>query len=121
MKIVIIESPYQGGKPENVEYARKALKDSLERGEAPFASHLLYTQVWDDANPEQRKMGIDAGHEFIGAADIMAVYYDLGRTEGMRKGIERASANDTIRIEFRSLETSNYDPRALSATSNEGE
>ncbi len=47
MEAVILESPY-GGTPEeverNVKYARACLRDCLLRGEAPFASHLLYTQ-----------------------------------------------------------------------------
>ena len=43
MRFVIIESPYAGNVEENEEYARKCLRDCLMRGEAPFASHLLYT------------------------------------------------------------------------------
>ena len=51
---VIIESPYSPGSPENIEYARRCLFDSLLRGESPFASHLLYTQVLDDTDSKQR-------------------------------------------------------------------
>ena len=40
---MILESPYAGRVEENVAYARAAVRDSLLRGEAPIASHLLYT------------------------------------------------------------------------------
>lgn len=61
--LVIVESPYAGDVDANVTYARRALRDCLERGEAPIASHLLYTQpgVLDDTVPEQRALGIAAG------------------------------------------------------------
>lgn len=42
MRRVIVESPYAGDVIRNVEYARAAMRDCLQRGEAPFASHLLY-------------------------------------------------------------------------------
>lgn len=67
MKRVILESPYAGDTAEDVErnltYAREALRDSLLRGEAPIASHLLYTQkgVLDDRIREERGLGIAAG------------------------------------------------------------
>src|SRR5690606_24498929 len=46
--LVIIESPYSGDVERNTEYARSCLLDSLRRGEAPIASHLLHTQVLED-------------------------------------------------------------------------
>src|SRR5690606_40243334 len=56
-RLVIVESPYAAkeffDRVRNQDYARAALRDSLLRGEAPFASHLLYTQagVLDDDIP----------------------------------------------------------------------
>ena len=44
MRLVIFESPYAGDVEANTEYARRCVRDSLMRGEAPIASHLLYTQ-----------------------------------------------------------------------------
>jgi hypothetical protein len=60
---VILESPYAGDVEANMRYARAAMRDSLMRGEAPFASHLLYTQegVLLDSVPEERTLGIEAG------------------------------------------------------------
>ena len=48
-EFVIIESPFKGNTPaeeaENIAYAKEVMRDSLYRGEAPFASHLLYPQM----------------------------------------------------------------------------
>ena len=105
MRCVIIESPYAGDVEENVEYARKCVHDSLKRGEAPIASHLLYTQpgVLDDDVPAERKMGIDAGLAWLKVADASVVYVDRGVSEGMRYGLQAARDAD-VPIEFRMLE-----------------
>ena len=93
---VIIESPYAGNSREEIDqheqYARACLKDCLLRGEAPFASHLLYTQegVLDDRDPEERKLGIEAGLVWGAMAKQTIVYTDHGITPGMQKGINRA-------------------------------
>lgn len=103
--LVIIESPYAGDVAKNVRYARAALRDSVIRGEAPLASHLLFTQegvLLDDA-PEERKLGINAGLAWGRVADMTAAYYDLGISEGMRHGINRAIDESRL-VEFRSIE-----------------
>lgn len=89
MKRVVIESPYAGDVAANVTYARRCLLDSLRRGEAPFASHLLYTQdgVLSDLLPEERSLGIAAGLAWGTVAQLAAVYLDRGVSEGMRQGI----------------------------------
>ena len=91
MKLVIVESPYAGDVERNVQYARSAMLDCLIRGEAPLASHLLYTQVLDDAAPESRRMGIEAGLAWGWHAHATVVYTDLGVTPGMQQGVERAN------------------------------
>lgn len=88
---VVLESPYAGDLERNIRYAKAALLDSLERGEAPMASHLLYTQVWDDALPEVRARGISAGHAFIISAHYLVVYQDYGISPGMQLGIDTAN------------------------------
>lgn len=92
--MVQLESPF--GAPDargiitNVAYALIAMHDSLSRGEAPFASHLLYTQVFDDADPEERQIGIEAGLRIGEGAELTAVYGDLGISRGMQYGIAHA-------------------------------
>ena len=80
---VIVESPYAGDIARNVLYARACLLDSIRRGEAPFASHLLYPQVLDEYNPEDRAQGITLGHEVMVRADLVVFYTDLGWSPGM--------------------------------------
>lgn len=106
MLCVIIESPFKNDDQfihkENILYAEKCMFDSLNRGESPFLSHLLYTKVLDDNDPEQRKQGIIAASSWIKKADLMAVYTDRGITEGMKEGIKIAE-NNGIPIEYRRI------------------
>ena len=90
MRLVILESPYAGDIARNEHYARAAMRDCLSRGEAPFASHLLYTQCLDDNDVVARALGIEAGLAWGRMADATVVYRDLGITAGMHIGIERA-------------------------------
>lgn len=107
-RLVIIESPYRGKDylelEQNITYARAAMHDSLLRGEAPFASHLLYTQdgVLDDKVPGERERGIAAGLAWGKCAEATVVYVDRGIFEGMKRGIKHA--RDLGRpVEYRSL------------------
>lgn len=102
MRLVILESPYAGDVGANVRYALDCLRDSLKRGEAPLASHLLYTQVLDDTAPEERHLGIEAGLAWGARAEATIVYTDRGVSEGMKKGIDRARAEGRP-IEYRTL------------------
>lgn len=106
MRRVVIESPLSPSNghsfESNQEYARRCMSDSLKRGEAPYASHLLYTQMLDDFDPEERKLGMEAGFLWGEAANTVAVYTDRGMSSGMIEGIKRAQARGA-NIEFRSL------------------
>lgn len=94
MRRVIIESPYAGDVERNLRYLRACMRDCLLRGEAPFASHGLYTQpgVLDDDIPAERHRGITAGFAWRAVADCTVVYDDLGVTGGMQTGIDHATA-----------------------------
>lgn len=105
---VILESPYGGDEDtvtRNVAYARACMRDSLLRGESPFAAHLLYTQpdVLVDELPAERKLGIKAGFAWRPFAYTTVVYIDLGITPGMQEGIDDSLARG-ISVEHRSLE-----------------
>jgi hypothetical protein len=67
------------------------------RGEAPYASHLLYTQddVLDDTVPEEREHGIQAGFAFRHVAKATVVYVDLGLSRSMEYGIKHARLIDS--------------------------
>lgn len=107
MRLTIIESPY-AAKSElllarNISYAHKCIADSLRRGEAPFASHLLYTTALDDMKEEERSLGMLAGWYWMRRADQVAVYTDLDISKGMREGI-RMAEELSLPVYFRSLE-----------------
>lgn len=104
MRLVIVESPYAGDVAANVAYARACVSDALARGEAPFASHLLYTQagILRDEVPAERERGIAAALAWYRAADVAVVYTDRGISRGMEFGIATARTAGKP-VEFRSL------------------
>jgi hypothetical protein len=104
MKRVVLESPYAGEVEKNTDYARACMRDSLSRGEAPIASHLLYTQpgILRDSEPAERQLGIDAGLAWREAADYSVFYTDRGWSKGMLAALQTAIAG-RLRYELRSL------------------
>ncbi len=114
MRRVILESPFAGSGGfwivrlfrcwQNVRYARLCVRDSLLRGEAPIASHLLYTQptILNDDDPAERQHGIDAGLSWRAVADASVIYVDRGISNGMEYGIA-AARHVGLPVEFRSL------------------
>lgn len=109
MKLTIVESPFsdvtKNGLAKNLRYARAAVRDCINRGEAPIASHLLLTQpgILDDSDPVQRKAGIAAGFAWRRVADVTAVYQDLGISGGMEMGISDSITNG-VPVVYRSLD-----------------
>ncbi len=96
LRRVILESPFRNLDPavrsQNVDYARACIRHSVYMGEAPLASHLLYTQpgVLDDDDATERMMGIKAGLVWLDAADATVVYTDRGISSGMELGMKAA-------------------------------
>ena len=99
MRLVIIESPYAGDVEHHLAYLRAAMRDCLLRGEAPYASHGLYTQpgVLRDEVPEEREHGIQAGFVWRQVAQAT-----IGVSRGMQYGIDDAAKRGTP-VEYRSL------------------
>lgn len=108
--LVILESPYAGDVDANVQYARECVKDSLQRGEAPLASHLLYTQpsILDDNVQWERELGIAAGLAWLKVAQASVVYTDRGISGGMRQGI-LAAEEAGLPVEYRRLKQEEYE------------
>lgn len=113
MRLVILESPFAGNgwwlkrlyeQWRNVRYARACVRDSLGRGEAPIASHLLYTQpgILDDTDAVERAWGIDAGLAWRAVAEASVVYIDRGVSKGMEYGIAAAKSAGRV-VELRSI------------------
>jgi hypothetical protein len=98
MKLVILESPYKGEVARNKRYLRACIRDCINRGESPYASHRMLTDALDDNNPVERAVGIQAGLAWrrvrtpilssdgvtIGYEPVYHVFYvDFDWTEGM--------------------------------------
>lgn len=112
---ILIESPLASptieGLVRNKKYARACMRDSLSKGEAPYASHLLYAQegILNDDISEERALGIHAGLVWGKNALKTIVYTDLGISSGMERGIKRAKEEGRA-IEYREL---GYIPEVL--------
>jgi hypothetical protein len=67
----IIESPFAATTRAQQEaheaYLREALRDSLNRGEHPYASHAYLPLVLNDGDHAQRRRGLQAGHSLTRA------------------------------------------------------
>lgn len=87
---VIVETPFAGNRERNAAYLKAAMKDCTDRGEAPFASHMLYTQFLDDDIPEERRAGMEAGFVWGDVAEACVVYGDFGVSDGMVEGMAQA-------------------------------
>jgi hypothetical protein len=99
---VFLESPYAGDMEKNVAYAQEAMKDSILRLEAPFLSHLLYTQVLDDTDAGDRAHGLRLAEVYRCLTEKVVVYTDLGISNGMLAGIAHATQLG-LPVEYRRL------------------
>ena len=110
---VILETPFMGvvkgdgdtphSQAFNERYLNAALHDSLLRGEAPFASHGLYTRfgVLDDNIPAERELGMTTGWHVMQRASYVIVYGDLGFSSGMVRGcIAALKAGHKLKARF---------------------
>lgn len=110
MKLVVIESPLNAPTraeiEENKDYAKLCVRDSLARGEAPYASHLFFDQpgLLDDLLPAQREQGMQAGFAWGARADLVAVYTDRGVSRGVQRGVDEARRRGQT-VEYRTLKT----------------
>ena len=103
MDRVIVETPFKtsrirlpdGGKvtideDTNIKYALTCARWCSDRGLAPFASHLFYTQYLDDTNPQDRKLGIESGFAWAQVAGRRLFFVDRGFSSGMVWGYKNA-------------------------------
>lgn len=106
VKLVVIESPFRGAseadRAVNVRYARAAMADCLNRGEAPLASHLLYPLVLCEDIPRERALGIAAGLAWARRAGLAVFYIDRGWSDGM-KAAREFYEREGIAMEYRSI------------------
>lgn len=102
MRLVVIESPYAGDIERNMKYLALAVRDCLDRGETPYASHAFFTQFLDDSIPAERTLGIEAGLRWAACAEAAVFYLDHGMSEGMKYALARHKAEGRV-IEERKI------------------
>ncbi len=104
---IFLVSPYAGDTPvefaANEEYLRLCMRDSIARGEAPFAAHGLYPTFLDDADTNERALGMACGMSWLEVAWKCAVYEDRGLSPGMLEDMKQAARMNVI-IEYRRLD-----------------
>ena len=66
-KLIYIASPFAGDTEANIAFAKKACRYAIHQGHTPIAVHLLYPQMLDDNNPEERETGLQLGHRILGS------------------------------------------------------
>ena len=89
-KMCYICSPYRGHVEDNVAYAKELTRVALDNGYAPVTPHLYLTQVLDESNPEQRKIGMAAGIEILKQCQYILIGSRKWLSEGMLDEIEEA-------------------------------
>lgn len=89
MKLIYVASPYAGDIEQNTEFARKACRHVMNEGHAFFAPHLLYPQLLNDSNPQERQAGLDMGLAMLPRCDELWCYGDR-ISHGMHLEIEEA-------------------------------
>jgi hypothetical protein len=115
--LVLIEAPFaartRADRKRNDAYLIAAMRDSLARGEFPYASALVFANsgVLDDNDPEHRTLGIEAGLAWGKMASLTACYVDNGLSDGVRLGIERAKKEGRP-VELRHVTGWQWPPRS---------
>jgi hypothetical protein len=103
MQIVLVESPFRSSRfpiDDCVRYAQFALRDSLDRGECAFASHLFYTHVLRET-PDERALGLMCRDVIACATNaLVARYVDLGESPDMFRDcdIDRRAVTEARRL-----------------------
>jgi hypothetical protein len=107
MRLVMLESPWRGDVLRNRAYAIMAMRDSIARGEAPYASHMMIAghDILDDDSQSERDLGIAIGTAWLKVCEAIVVYCDYGISGGMQHRIDivRADHLMNVVIEYRKI------------------
>ena len=91
-KRVLLLSPYAGNIAKHERYLRRAIRDSVLRNEAPYASHRMYCDALKDRNTVERQWGFECEDAWYRFAQSVVVYEDYGISPGMRETIMKCLA-----------------------------
>lgn len=87
--IVFICSPYAGEVDENIRAARRYSRFAVDKGYIPIAPHLLFPQFLNDADPNERQLGLFFGDALMSKCSEVWVFGSRV-SEGMETEIKRA-------------------------------
>ena len=87
--IVYICSPYAGNIEENVAAARLYSRFAVEAGYIPITPHLLFPQFLNDADPQERQLGLFFSNVLMSKCSEIWVFGSR-ISAGMKAEIERA-------------------------------
>ena len=108
-------APLSGDVEQNLQFARQACRYAISEG-VVFAPHLLYTQMLDDSDPEERQLGIDMGNRMLKLCDELWLCGDQ-ISPGMAGEKEMA---ERLGILVRSVSTEEIQSMELSPTEGMG-
>lgn len=105
-KRVILISPFMAEDyslaPRMERYALHAVRDSVNRGEAPLAANLFFYMSIDVTSKIERDIGLHAALTWIKGCELVAAYVDHGVTPAMQAALNVAESRSK-KIEFRSI------------------
>lgn len=87
--IVFICSPYAGEVEENILAARRYSRFAVDKGYIPIAPHLLFPQFLNDADPNERQLGLFFGDALMSKCSEVWVFGSRV-SAGMAVEIKRA-------------------------------
>ena len=82
-------SPYAGDVAANIEAARRYCRFAVETGYIPIAPHLLFPQFLNDADPDERELGLFFGNALMSKCSEVWVFGSR-ISAGMKAEINRA-------------------------------
>lgn len=85
---IYVASRYAGDVDANVAAAVTYCRHVIDEGYMPVASHLLYPQILNDNNPEERELGLLFGLSLLAACDEVWVFGTV--SPGVAQEIEEA-------------------------------
>lgn len=87
--LVYVCSPYAGDVDRNVRDAKRYCRFAVDSGCIPVASHLLYPQFLDDADPEERNLGLFFGNVLMDKCEEVW-FFGEKMSPGMKAEYDRA-------------------------------
>ena len=87
--IVYICSPYAGDVDGNIKATRSYSRFAVDKGYIPIAPHLLFPQFLNDADPNERELGLFFGNALMSKCSEVWVFGN-NITAGMTAEIKRA-------------------------------